>query len=72
MNFGTIASKMTLDISNFASQLNLAQSQAQQLAQKQSKLFNTGEAMTNMGKALTVGLTVPLMGIAAASVKVGN
>ena len=72
MDFGTIAAKMTLDISNFTSQLNLAQSQAQKLAQKNSQLFDVGQSMTNMGKALTVGLTVPLMGIAAASVKVGN
>ena len=39
MDFGTIAAKMTLDISNFTSQLNLAQSQAQKLAQNNSKLF---------------------------------
>ena len=72
MDFGTIASKMTLDISNFSKQLNLAQSQAQKLAQNNSKLFDVGESMTKMGKTLTLGLTVPLMGIAAASIKVGN
>ena len=32
MDFGTIAAKMTLDISDFSKQLNLAQSQAQKLA----------------------------------------
>lgn len=72
MDFGTIAAKMTLDISNFTNQLDLAQSQTQKLALKNSKLFNTGEVMTKMGKALTLGLTLPLAGIAAASVKVGN
>ena len=72
MDFGTIAAKMTLDISNFTSQLNLAQSQAQKLAQNNSKLFDVGESMTKMGKALTMGLTLPLAGIAAASIKVGN
>lgn len=72
MDFGTIAAKMTLDISNFTSQLNLAQSQAQKLAQENSKLFNVGQSMTQMGKGLTIGLTLPLMGLAAVSVKVGN
>ena len=72
MDFGTIAAKMTLDISNFTNQLTLAQSQAQKLAQNNSKLFDVGQTMTNMGKALTIGLTLPLAGIAAASIKVGN
>lgn len=72
MDFGTIAAKMTLDISNFTSQLDLAQSQAQKLAQKSSKAFDIGSTMTNMGKTLTMGLTLPLMGVATAAVKVGN
>lgn len=72
MDFGTIAAKMTLDISNFTSQLDLAQSQAQKLAQKSSKAFDIGSTMTSMGKTLTAGLTLPLMGVATAAVKVGN
>ena len=72
MDFGTIASKMTLDISHFSKQLDLAQSQAQKLAVNNSKLFDIGDSMTKMGKSLTVGLTLPLLGIGAASIKVGN
>lgn len=76
MNFGTnlgsISAKMTLDISNFVQQLDLAQSQAQKLAQTQSKGWDLGNKLTSMGKTLTTGLTLPLAGIAAASIKVGN
>lgn len=72
MDFGTIAAKMTLDISNFTSQLDLAQSQAQKLAQNASQAFDIGSTMTNMGKTLTMGVTLPLMGAATAAVKVGN
>ena len=72
MDFGTIAAKMTLDLSNFTSQLNLAQSQAQKLAEKSSKAVDIGSAMTKLGKGLTAAVTLPLAGIAAASIKVGN
>ena len=61
MDFGTIASKMTLDISHFSKQLDLAQSRAQKLAVKNSKLFDVGDSMTKMGKALSLGLTAPLV-----------
>lgn len=72
MDFGSIAAKMTLDISNFTSQLNLAQSQAQRLALESSKSFQIGSALTGLGKGLTTAVTLPLMGFAAASIKVGN
>ena len=72
MDFGTIAAKMTLDLSNFTSQLDLAQSQAQKLAEKSSKAVDIGSAMTKLGKGLTAAVTLPLAGIAAASIKVGN
>lgn len=49
MDFGSIAAKMTLDISNFTSQLNLAQNQAQRLAVESSKSFQIGSALTGMG-----------------------
>ena len=72
MDFGSIAAKMTLDISNFTSQLNLAQSQAQRLALESSKSFQIGSALTGLGKGLTTAVTLPLIGFAAASIKVGN
>lgn len=72
MDFGTIAAKMTLDISNFTNQLNLAQNQAQRLALQTSKSFQIGSALTGMGKVLTAGLTLPILGAATAAVKVGN
>ena len=63
---------MTLDISNFTSQLNLAQNQAQRLAVESSKSFQIGSALTGMGKVLSTAVTLPLLGIAATSIKVGN
>lgn len=72
MDFGSIAAKMTLDISNFTSQLNLAQSQAQRLAVETSRSFQIGSALTGMGKVLSTAVTLPLLGIAATSIKVGN
>lgn len=72
MDFGTIAAKMTLDISNFTNQLNLAQNQAQRLALQTSKSFQIGSALTGIGKVLTTGLTLPILGAATAAVKVGN
>lgn len=72
MDFGSIAAKMTLDISNFTSQLNLAQNQAQRLAVESSKSFQIGSAVTGMGKVLSTAVTLPLLGIAATSIKVGN
>lgn len=72
MDFGSIAAKMTLDISNFTSQLNLAQSQAQRLAVETSKSFQIGSALTGMGKVLSTAVTLPLLGMAATSIKVGN
>nr|DAP80564.1 MAG TPA: minor tail protein [Caudoviricetes sp.] len=72
MDFGSIAAKMTLDISNFTSQLNLAQNQAQRLAVETSKSFQIGSALTGMGKVLSAAVTLPLLGIAATSIKVGN
>lgn len=72
MDFGSIAAKMTLDISNFTNQLNLAQNQAQRLAVETSKSFQIGSALTGMGKVLSTAVTLPLLGIAATSIKVGN
>ena len=72
MDFGSIAAKMTLDISNFTNQLNLAQNQAQRLAVESSKSFQIGSALTGMGKVLSTAVTLPLLGIAATSIKVGN
>lgn len=72
MDFGSIAAKMTLDISNFTSQLNLAQNQAQRLAVESSKSFQIGSALTGLGKGISTAVTLPLMGFAAASVKIGN
>lgn len=72
MDLGTIAAKMTLDISNFTSQLNLAQSQAQRLAVESSKAFQIGSSMTSMGKTMTKAVTLPLLAMAGLSVKVGN
>lgn len=72
MDFGSIAAKMTLDISNFTSQLNLAQNQAQRLAVESSKSFQIGSALTGMGKVLSTAVTLPLLGIATTSIKVGN
>jgi len=72
VSMGSIAAKMTLDISNFTSQLNLAQNQAQRLAVESSKSFQIGSALTGMGKVLSTAVTLPLLGIAATSIKVGN
>ena len=72
MDFGSIAAKMTLDISNFTNQLNLAQNQAQRLVVETSKSFQIGSALTGMGKVLSTAVTLPLLGIAATSIKVGN
>ena len=72
MDLGTIAARMTLDISNFTSQLNLAQNQAQRLALESSRTFQFGDALTKVGGQLTKAVTLPILGIGTAAVKVGN
>lgn len=72
MDLGSIAASMLLNISNFTNQLELAESQAQKFAEKTSKSMDVGSAMTNVGKKATMALTVPILGLTAAAIKVGN
>lgn len=55
----TLSAKITAD----ASQFN------KEFGDTQSKLQKMGGGMTKLGKGLTKGLTVPILGVAAASVK---
>lgn len=72
MDLGSIAAKMTLNIANFTSQLELAESQAVKMAQKTSKAVNIGDSLTQVGKTATKALTVPLLALAGAAIKIGN
>lgn len=72
MDLGSIAAKMTLNIANFTSQLDLAESQAVKMSQKTSKAFQVGDALTSVGKTATKALTVPLLAMAGMAIKIGN
>ena len=76
MNAGTITAVLNLDASNFSSGIQSAQQQLNTFSDSSqsagTRIQALGGAITGVGATLTTGLTVPLVGIGAAAVKVAS
>lgn len=72
---GTIIAYLDLDTNKFGNALQIAQGQVTAFAQEGTGLSGMidgmGAAMTTVGRVMTMGVTVPLVGIGAAAVKTG-
>lgn len=69
-NLGSISAKMILDISDFSSNMKKASDEMQTTAEKtNNKLSNFASKMTSTGKAMTIGITTPIVGFIGASTK---
>ena len=76
MNAGAITAVLNLDASNFSSGIQSAQQQLNTFSDSSqsagTRIQALGGAITGVGATLTTGLTVPLVGIGAAAVKVAS
>ena len=74
MNAGSITAVLNLDASNFSSGIKSAQQQLQTFSSNSAgagnKITALGTAMTTVGSTLTKSVTLPLVGIGTAAVKV--
>ena len=74
MNAGAITAVLNLDASNFSSGIKSAQQQLQTFSSNSAgagdKITALGTAMTTVGSTLTRSVTLPLVGIGTAAVKV--
>lgn len=61
--------KITADAQNFSSELSKMYKQLDEAKGKFEGLSKAGDSMKNVGKKLTAGLTLPIAGVAGASVK---
>lgn len=72
---GTILAYLDLDTSKFGNALQLAQSQMTEFAQDggglTSMVDGMGTALTTVGRTMTMGVSVPLVGMGVAAVKTG-
>lgn len=68
MNAGGISAYLDLNTGKFDSKLRAAQSDVNSFA---GKMESSGKSMQKTGKSLMKGVTLPLVGVAAASLKVG-
>lgn len=69
---GSIFARLELNIQNFRQNLAAARTQAEQAATEMKKSMDLGGAFEKVGGAMTKGITLPLVGIATAAMKVGN
>lgn len=68
VDLGSIVAHLKLEMNDFNNNLNRARDQINNTDQQFRGLKSTGEAFTKVGGALTAGVTVPVMGIAASVV----
>lgn len=66
---GSIIAKLMLNIDNFAANMKNAEKQLSDIEDKFSGFSNIGSRFTDVGKALTLGVTTPIVGLGAAIVK---
>jgi hypothetical protein len=70
---GSIAAKLTLDRSGFSSSLSAAKREADAFSgDVASQMRSVGGAMMGVGGMLTAGITLPIVGAAAAAIKLGS
>ena len=76
INAGAITAVLNLDASNFSSGIKSAQQQLQTFSSNSAgagdKITALGTAMTTVGSTLTKSVTLPLVGIGTAAVKVAT
>ena len=68
VDLGSIVAHLRLEMNDFNNNLNRVRDQINNTDQQFRGLKSTGEAFTKVGGALTAGVTVPVMGIAASVV----
>ena len=68
VDLGSIVAHLKLEMNDFNNNLNKAKDQINSTDQNFRGLKSTGEAFSKVGGALTAGVTVPVMGIAASVV----
>ena len=66
---GSIIAKLMLNIDNFAANMKNAEKQLSDIEDKFSGFSDIGGRFTDVGKALTLGVTTPIVGLGAAIVK---
>lgn len=68
VDLGSIVAHLKLEMNDFNNNLNKAKDEINKVDNNFRGLKSTGEAFTKVGGALTAGVTVPVMGIAASVV----
>ena len=68
-SIGDIVAHLKLEMGEFTDSLNKAKSQIQDTGSKFDGLTKAGQSVTSVGKALSVGVTAPVMALGASIVK---
>ena len=68
-SIGDIVAHLKLEMGEFTNSLNKAKEQIQNTGSKFEGLTKAGEGVTAVGKALSVGVTAPVMALGASIVK---
>ena len=68
-SIGDIVAHLKLEMGEFTNSLNVAKNQIQETGSKFDGLTAAGQSVTSVGKALTVGVTAPVMALGASIVK---
>lgn len=71
-SLGTIWAELGLKLTKFDEGIRNAEAKIKQAEQKLEGLQKASERLSNMGKKLTMGVTLPLVGIGTASIKMSN
>lgn len=71
-SLGTIWAELGLKLTKFDQALRDAEAKIKKAEEKLEGLQKASERLSNMGKKLTMGVTLPLVGIGTASIKMSN